>query len=96
VKERAFVPVVLRSSIGNMRSSLHDFHAEKVSLGLSLSGRALLLAVVFIESDLDFPFGLVLLREVGFELSVTGFAHGDRFARISFYDPKVTRHNSMI
>jgi hypothetical protein len=54
------------------------------------------LAVVFIESDLDFPFGLVLLRQVGFELSVTGFAHGERFARISFYDPKVTRHDSMI
>jgi hypothetical protein len=31
VIERAFVPVVLRSSIGGRRSSLHDFQAERVN-----------------------------------------------------------------
>jgi len=48
---------------------------------------------VFIESDLNFPFGLILLRQVRFKLRVTGFAHGNRFARISFYDLKATCHN---
>jgi hypothetical protein len=61
VIERAFVPVVLRSSIGGRRSSLHDFHAEKVRPGLSLGRRALFVCTVFIESDLNFQFGLLLL-----------------------------------
>jgi hypothetical protein len=50
-------------------------------------------ALVLIESRLNLPFGLVLLRQVGLELRVTGFADADCFAWVSFYDPKIAfRH----
>jgi hypothetical protein len=46
-------------------------------------------ALVLVESSLNLPFGLVLLRQVGLELRVTGFADPDCFAWVSFYDPKI-------
>ena len=47
-----------------------------------------LFAGVLIESNLDFPFGLILLGKVGAKLGGAGFADRDGLAGIAPYDPQ--------
>jgi hypothetical protein len=47
-----------------------------------------LFAGVLIESNLDFPFGLILLGKVGAKLGGAGFADRDGLAGIALYDPQ--------